>query len=203
MGFKLLKQENDQMGHTHFRFQQTFNGTPLEDAIWIAHTIDGRVYSCNGLIYKTLRVNPATNLNEAGALQKALDKIGAETYKWQMPGEEAHLKLESGDQTATYFPKGELVYVASGNKFEASSYRLAYKFNIYAHKPLYRANVYVDINTGEIIRENLLIHHADTQELRTLFIVAHKQLLPIVLKVRTVCVMRVEGMDSHLRFEQR
>lgn len=70
MGFKLLKQENDQMGHTHFRFQQTFNGTPLEDAIWIAHTIDGRVYSCNGLIYKTLRVNPATNLNEAGALQK-------------------------------------------------------------------------------------------------------------------------------------
>lgn len=79
-----------------------------------------------------------------------------------MPGEEAHLKLESGDQTATYFPKGELVYVASGNKFEASSYRLAYKFNIYAHKPLYRANVYVDINTGEIIRENLLIHHADT-----------------------------------------
>lgn len=162
MGFKLLKQENDQLGHTHFRFQQTFNGVPLEEAIWIAHTAGNRVYSCNGLIYKTLRVNPAIKLTEEISLQKALYKIGAETYKWQIPGEEAHLKLESGDQNATYFPKGELVYVASSNKFESSSYRLAYKFNIYAHKPLYRANVYIDVNTGEVIRENLLIHHADT-----------------------------------------
>ncbi|MCC7453418.1 MAG: M4 family metallopeptidase, partial [Crocinitomix sp.] len=126
------------------------------------HTIGDKVYSCNGLIYKNLRTQTTQALSEEEALAKALEKINAESYKWQMPGEEAHLKWESGDQSATYFPKGELVFVAASKNFEVGSYRLVYKFNIYAHRPMYRADVFVDANTGEIIRENLLIHHADT-----------------------------------------
>jgi Zn-dependent metalloprotease len=162
MGFHLLRKEQDNLGHTHYRYQQTFNGFPLEDAIWIAHTIEDKVYSCNGLIYKNLPAKTTYILSEEEAKSKALEKINAETYKWELPSEENHLKWESSDENATYFPKGELVYVAASKKFEAGSYRLVYKFNIYAHKPLYRANVYVDANTGAIIRENLLIHHADT-----------------------------------------
>jgi Zn-dependent metalloprotease len=162
MDFQLVRKEPDNLGQIHYRYQQTFNGSPLEDAIWIAHTIGDKVYSCNGLIYKNLRTQTTQALSEEEALAKALEKINSETYKWQIPGEEAHLKWESGDQSATYFPSGELVFVAAGKKFEEGSYRLVYKFNIYAHKPMYRADVFVDANTGEIIRENLLIHHADT-----------------------------------------
>ena len=38
-----------------------------------------------------------------------------------------------------------------------ASYRLAYKFNVYASEPLYRANVFVDASTGEILDEQNLI----------------------------------------------
>ncbi|MCC7453088.1 MAG: M4 family metallopeptidase [Crocinitomix sp.] len=161
-GFQLLSNETDNLGHLHYRYQQTFKGLPLEDAIWIAHTINNKVYSCNGLIYKNFPTNTAITLSETDALTKAIEKVNAETYKWELPNEEAHLKWESGNPAATYYPKGELVFVATGKNFEAATLKLVYKFNIYAQKPLYRANVYVDANSGEIVRENLLIHHADT-----------------------------------------
>src|SRR5690606_39324712 len=41
------------------------------------------------------------------------------------------------------------------------STRLAYKFDIYATAPLYRADVYVDAKTGQFIMENKKIHHAN------------------------------------------
>lgn len=161
MGFELIRTEQDKLGYIHYRFQQTYLGKPVEDAIWIAHTIDNRVYSLNGMIHKTLFASSSATLSEAEALSKALSFVGAESYKWQMPGEEEHLKWEKNDPEATYLPKGELVYVSSDLRFKASDYKLVYKFNIYAHKPLYRAELYVDANTGEIVRENKLIHHVD------------------------------------------
>ena len=36
--------------------------------------------------------------------------------------------------------------------------RLAYKFDIYAEEPLYRAYVFIDAHTGDFIMENLRIH---------------------------------------------
>lgn len=162
MGFKLLRIDTDQLGHTHYRYQQTFNGKPIEDAIWIAHTTNDKVYSLNGLIYKSIVTPTSASLSEIAALSKAKSNIGALLYKWEMPGEEEHLKWESGDPLATYFPKGELVYVANNTTFNANGYRLAYKFNIYAHQPLSRDEIYVDANTGEILRKTSLLCHADT-----------------------------------------
>ncbi|MFT5823188.1 MAG: bacillolysin [Crocinitomix sp.] len=161
MGFKLIRSEIDNIGHTHYRYQQTYFGKPIEDAIWIAHTAGGKVYSLNGMIYSKLTTPTSNSLDENTALTHALSHIGATTYKWEIAGEEQHLKWESEDAEATYFPKGELVFIPTETDFSAASYRLAYKFNIYAHAPLYRAEVYVDANSGEVIRENMQIHHAD------------------------------------------
>ena len=55
-----------------------------------------------------------------------------------------------------------MVYVSQNYSFDARAYRLAYKFNIYAHEPLSRAEIYADAVTGEILRENEIIHHVDT-----------------------------------------
>lgn len=162
MGLILLRSETDNLGHVHYRYQQTYNGTPLEDAIWIAHTKANRIYSLNGLIYTEITAPTSTQLSEDQALEKALNFVGATSYKWEYEGEEQHLKWESGNSEATYFPKGELVYIASAQNFDARSYRLVYKFNVYAQQPLYRAELYVDAVSGEIIRENQLIHHVDT-----------------------------------------
>ncbi len=63
---------------------------------------------------------------------------------------------------ATYFPKGELVYVPLKGSYKAEDYRLAWKFDIYAHEPVSRSIVYVNASSGEIINEDEIIHEADT-----------------------------------------
>lgn len=161
IGFELIRSEIDNIGHTHYRYQQTYFGKPIEDAIWIAHTKGGMVYSLNGMIYSKLSTPTSHSLDENTALTNALTHVGASVYKWELPGEEQHLKWETGNSEATYLPKGELVFIPTDHDFNAASYRLAYKFNVYAHAPLYRAELYIDANTGEVIRENMLIHHAD------------------------------------------
>lgn len=159
--FVLIRKENDNLGHIHYRYQQTLNGKPIEDAIWIAHTKGAKIYALNGLIFDKISPESTAALSEETALEKAKASVGATVYKWEIPAEEAHLKWETGNQDATYFPKGELVYVSSNYQFNAASYHLAYKFNIYAHTPLSRAEIYVDANTGEVLRQNEIIHHVD------------------------------------------
>ena len=150
MGFILLSSENDNLGFVHYRYQQTYMGQPIEDAIWIVHSKDGVIRSFSGMICERITAPQKTSLTEIQALEKAKTFVGAEAYKW-----------EQGNESATYTPNGELVFISSTPDYNARAFRLAYKFNIYAHKPLYRAELFVDANTGDIIRENQLIHHAD------------------------------------------
>ena len=88
IGFELIRSEIDNIGHKHFRYQQTYYGKPIEDAMWIAHTENGRVYSLNGMIYSKLTTPTSHSLNESAALTIALAHVGASVYKWELPGEE-------------------------------------------------------------------------------------------------------------------
>jgi bacillolysin len=161
IGFQLIRTEPDNLGHIHYRYQQTYHGTPIESAIWIVHTKDSKVYSMNGMIYSQISASVSTNITFDTALEKAKEFVGAEIYKWDLIGEEEHLKWESGNPEATYLPKEEMVFVTATNSFSPRDYRLAYKINIYAHEPLSRAHIYVDANSGKILRENKIIHHVD------------------------------------------
>ncbi len=161
-GFQLIRAENDFLGYRHYRYQQTFNGQPIEHAIWIIHTMNDKVESMNGLLYKTLTNPGSASLSESDALNNALNHVGATTYKWELAHEEEHLKHETNDESASYFPQGELVYIPYNGNVGVENYRLAYKFNVYAHEPVSRADIYVDASSGEIIFENKVIKHVDT-----------------------------------------
>ena len=80
------------------------------------------------------QVNTTAQLSESEALQHAMKHIGAELYKWQIPEEERWIKEYLND---TYYPQGEMVIVKDILQ-GSNQYRLAYKFDIYAHKPLSR-----------------------------------------------------------------
>ncbi|MEO9533023.1 MAG: M4 family metallopeptidase [Crocinitomicaceae bacterium] len=159
-GYQLKSTETDQLGHIHYRYNQTFNGIVLEHATWIVHTKDESVYAMNGTLYSAIQ-SGNQSISESAALQQALNFVGADTYKWELPIEEGHLKMETKDENATYYPEAELVYASKHAAFTDDSYRLAYKFNIYAHQPVSRAEIYVDANSGEIIFENEVFHHID------------------------------------------
>lgn len=159
-GLNLIKQESDKLGYTHFRYQQTVNGVPVELSTFIAHTKNGLIHSLNGEFFSDVDVAVDVSLNEATALNKALGFIGADIYKWEVQAQENHLKWEQKDENATYFPKGELVLI-NDRGIITNELILAYKFNVYAESPLSRRDIFVDAKNGEIIWEEGLIHDVD------------------------------------------
>lgn len=152
--------ENDNLGFVHYRYQQTFAGIPVEHAIYIMHVKGGSVNSENGKWIKDfpsgLKTSPS--LSKTAALNAALKFVGAKQYKWQIPGEEAFIKREQNDPTATFYPKGELVLYSGEEEVIPSSLRLAYKFDIYAHNPTSRQIVFVDAINGKILGKREMIH---------------------------------------------
>ena len=160
ISFNEMKSSKDDLGITHIKYQQIVNGNAVENGQVIAHIKNGKVVSFNGLLYKEINVTTA-GVSEAMALSKAKDFVGALTYKWELQGEEDHLKWEQNDPNATYFPHGELVYTTPRGSFNQKDVKLAYKFNIYAHSPVSRQYVYVDAQTGAILNDIEIIHHVD------------------------------------------
>lgn len=161
--FVEIGQEADMMGFLHYRYRQTYKGIPIMFAELIAHTKSDKIYSVNGEILAAAPSTNESNLTEGVALAKAKDHIGAESYKWEYPDEEAHLKMETGDAEATYFPKGELIYITKGGGLDPKKMRLAYRFNIYAQQPLSRYEIYIDAGNGEMLFKNNLIHTGNVE----------------------------------------
>ena len=160
VGLRLLKEETDQLGYTHYKYQQTINGIPVRLGIYLVHVKDGKIRSMNGELFDQLIHTNTITLSEEIALTEAIDYIGAETYKWELASEETHLKTAQEDVNATYYPKGELVYINEGG-IPAGELKLTYRFNIYAQEPFGRKEVYVDVRNGEVVFEEDKIHYAD------------------------------------------
>ncbi len=93
----------------------------------------------------------------------AIRSVSAETYAWQVSAIETQLKKEQTDTSASYFPKGELVYIEDNTLPQQDrKLHLAYKFNIYAIQPLSREDIYVDATNGKILHRNAQIHHTSS-----------------------------------------
>ena len=162
-GFQEIGREVDVLGFTHIRFEQTFNGVGIELAELILHTKNNEIYSFNGKLIDVLPTSSQEGLTEAAALQAAKNSIGAITYKWELPGEEAHLKREQNDVNATYFPTGEKKYMSTNLSIDPSALKLTYKFNVYAQEPLSRQEIYIDASNGLVVFSNNIIHTANVK----------------------------------------
>jgi Zn-dependent metalloprotease len=159
-GIQLIKKEVGSLGMTHYRYQQTINNIPVELSAFIAHVKDGKISAVNGNLFSDFNGASTVSLSEANALNYALNAIDASTYKWQIQQEEEMLKFETNNPEASYYPKGELVWMNDGGIVEAPM-RLVYKFNIYAQKPLSRRDIFIDASTGKVVWEQNKIHHTD------------------------------------------
>ncbi len=163
ISFQLIQKKTDELGYVHYRFQQTYQGIPLENAYYIAHEKDGFIQSLNGeIIHDFSNLNTQHSLSQTTALNRALKSIGAKKYKWEIPEEEKFIKREQNNLGASFFPKGQLTIIHQGGDFKsAAKLKLAYKFDIYAHEPMSRNEVFVDANTGAILYTENLIHDVD------------------------------------------
>ena len=151
--------KTDKLGFKHFRYEQMHNGVKVENAVWLVHEKDGLAKMANGNIVKNLNVETTASLSEEEALQYALNSVNAEVWAWEDDNFSAMAESEAG-----FYPQGELVLVSpdmeKGNA-SAESYRLAYKFDVFAVSPLSRHYIYVDAQNGNIVTSLNRIHDTD------------------------------------------
>ena len=152
----------DQIGFIHVKYNQKINGRLLQYSNVTFHFKNNKLVSVSGNLKGNLPSNNSVSINEKSALNFALNKIGATLYKWEVPSEEEFIKRETGNADATFFPKGELVYLPT-----KKGIRLAYRFNIYATEPLSRADYFVDAANGVVLFVNNQIHHTDVNATAT------------------------------------
>ncbi len=151
-------EDDKRMGMLHYRNRQTYQGVEVWDATFIAHTKEGKVQSLNGRFYKSVIAENSPLISEKQALAHGLEYMKASVYKWEIPGEDKRLQELTGDAAASYYPKGKLVLLPTAVK----THRYCYLFNIYAAVPLKRLELFVDAQTGAILKENNKIYEADT-----------------------------------------
>ena len=145
---EIRKEIQDELGYTHQYYQQYYRNVKVEYGEVTVHSDrQGNVETIFGYFKPVGDVITEPALSEAQALKYALEHIGAEVYKWQIPEEELWIKEYFN---TTYYPAGELVITKDRLKTD-SNYRLTYRFDIYAHKPISRDYVWVDAITGEIV----------------------------------------------------
>lgn len=158
---ELIKEEKDQLGYQNSKYQVYYKNVPVNNAIIIVHSQNGKIISLNGHLYATTAPVNSAAITEQQALQAALNKVNAKVYKWQNKKEEQHMKEVLHQPDFTFYPKGELILYSKKENGKRSAVQYAYKFNIYAEEPLYKANVIVDAATGTILDEQNLICTVD------------------------------------------
>ncbi len=157
--FEKINEITDAKGDKHIRYRLVYQGYKLHEGMFIAHLHNDKIYAINGFFPKNFSVVNSVSLSETKALSYALAYVNAKEYMWQVKSEEDFIKREKNDPEATWYPKGEVQL-----KYDAESgkYRYAMVFDIYARKPLSRADYYVDAANGNILFINNKIMHADS-----------------------------------------
>jgi Zn-dependent metalloprotease/chitodextrinase len=155
LSFRLISTLNDQIGQTHRRYQMLQDGYPIEGAVMITHTENGRLLAVNGDFFNLGGAVSVPSLSEQQAFDVALRDVGANAYMWDLRSSRV------GFPTAMPKPKGELVFAPLDGEYRNDNFRLAWKFDVYASKPLSRQWIFVDAQTGNVIHRLNRIHTAD------------------------------------------
>ncbi|MBK9045920.1 MAG: M4 family metallopeptidase [Bacteroidetes bacterium] len=147
--WQLIRTDHDELGMQHHRYQQFYKGIPVQTGEYIVHEQQGVIKSMNGVCYKTLPVATNPVIGESEALDRALENIGASVYLWETPDAEQIALV--GHSHGKDRPKGELVILPSLGFEKGQTTSLCWKFDIYAHEPHQRYNVYINAETGKMM----------------------------------------------------
>ena len=156
----LLSEQRDQLGLVHQKYQQQFNSIPVEGRTVTVHSRNGKITHLTGNFKPLEGIDINPSISGATGLQQAMEHVAATKYAWE--GDElVHHASHAGHEDHGFVkPEGELVIFA--HPYDKTLVRLAYKYDIYASEPLYRAYVYVDAQDGKVLFENHRIHNTDT-----------------------------------------
>jgi Zn-dependent metalloprotease len=163
--FILINTLSDQLGMTHYRFFQTYNGIPVENSMYVVHTRDNLITGLTGEIVvdfaDAVAVNPSPTITPSEAIQQAINSMRASKYMWEDPAREQMIKDESSNPSATYYPTAKLVWYHSGEELNPERLTLAYKVDVFAMEPLKRQDIYIDASNGSVLGSADRLYHVD------------------------------------------
>lgn len=150
----LKNSETDKLGFTHYRYNQTYKGIPVENAMYVAHTANAQLTGMSGSIITKFdapqTANTSAKLSAKDAINAALHYVHADRYAWEDENYNARIKFRNGNN-ATYYPIAEKVWYGGDDQIDANKIALAYKVDVYSVKPLNRQYIYVDAKTGKVL----------------------------------------------------
>jgi Zn-dependent metalloprotease len=150
-GSKELEIEIDELGFVHERYNQYYKGIKIEDADIRTHYINDVLVLVNGEYIDAPNIDNDIQLTEDAAIAEAIAYINAQEYMWEDEANNNWLKNHFNDETASYYPKTELVICMNGFNIEDTLFYAAYKIDIHASYPESSNYVYVNARTGDIL----------------------------------------------------
>ncbi len=154
--FRKIKEDLDELGITHKKFQQYYKGLKVENSEFLIHGKNDNIEVINGDFNDIDISIIKPSLNESQALTKALSYVGSKKYKWEDTAMEKFVKQNTNNPNATYYPKGELV-ISKGHLNGSNSWKLSWKFIISSMEPNNEQIIYVDATNADIINNVPLI----------------------------------------------
>jgi|GEM_PF-5914026 len=145
LSLKVVQDKVDNLGFQQVKYQQYYNGIPVEMAMSKAQVKNGKVESIMGRLYQNIEVNTTPALDEKGALAAVQEAFKNAT----LIGENKDHKHQGHNHKHS---TGELAIL----KYEGQDF-LCWKLDVSVE-----ANsdwkVYVDAHTGNIVQSISLIH---------------------------------------------
>ena len=155
--FILSDKVSDQLGWIHYTYSLNFKGIPLRHNMVKIHMNGNLLVSVNAALNKVSgSITPSISSDQV--IETALNHVHASRYKWEMPDEEALLKMEHGSE-ASYYPTPELMWYTNPS---ANTTSLVYGVDVYADEPLSRQFIYIDAHTNQVVATENKIHTADS-----------------------------------------
>ncbi|MBC7507329.1 MAG: M4 family metallopeptidase [Ferruginibacter sp.] len=168
---RLFKTENDNLGMTHYRYQQFYKGYKIFFGEYFLHEKQGEVTLANGRMIKGLKKNPLINISKTAALKSALQFLPAVKYAWEIAELENNYKEILHDKNASYKPVGELVWITNDkndDKDNAAKYELAYSFDIFTAS-MDGKRIFISAASGTVIQSYPLVYKCDATSVTTNF----------------------------------
>jgi bacillolysin len=150
---KEVNQAKDPAGNTHIRYKQYYKGIPVEGSMLNLHFKEANAHSFNGVYFPALSVATDIKISAAAAFATAKSYFQNAIFAWEKESYEKMLKRSKKNPEATYLPKAGLDIVET----ESNIFKLAYSFDIHTVAPFSHKLLYIDAQTGAIIKAKELM----------------------------------------------
>lgn len=159
----LFEQKYDEMGFEHTYYQLFHHGHWVEHSFLAIHSKSGRVESFNFFLPPCGTLNPSVRISEKAAIEAAKTEIAAQEYLWEVAFFEEMIKDIKKNPQASFFPQAELMWVDTDFKWETTDYTLAYKLEVFTAQPHGSWQIYIDANTGAVVKKLNTLHTIDSE----------------------------------------